>query len=82
MISLQINLSIANRDTYLLFRFQLVSVIFLDGTILNPLTSYMSSPTYRIEYDSITLNGLDTILMLSYEQDPDTFLINNLSFTQ
>ena len=53
---------------------------FLDGTILNPLTSYMSSPTYRIEYDSITLNGLDTILMLSYEQDPDTFLINNLSF--
>ena len=36
----------------------------LDGTPLNPLISYMSSPTYRIEYDSVTVNGLDTILML------------------
>ena len=26
---------------------------------LNPLISYMSSPTYRIEYDSVTLNGLE-----------------------
>ena len=39
---------------------------FLNGTLLNTLNSYMSSPTYRIEYDSVSLNGVDTILMLSY----------------
>ena len=53
---------------------------FLDGTLLDPLNSYMSSPTYRVEIDSNNVNGLDTIIMLSYEMDPDTFLINNISF--
>ena len=37
----------------------------------------MTSPTFEYVYDSINLNGLDTITVLVNELTPDTLIVKN-----
>ena len=55
-------------------------LFFLDGSLVPLTNSYMSSPTFTYAYDSINSNGLDTLIMLTFQNDPDTLIINNLSY--
>ena len=54
-------------------------LFFLDGSLVPPTNSYMSSPTYTYAFDSINSNGMDTLIVLTIQNDPDTLIINNLS---
>ena len=53
---------------------------YLDGNLVPDTVSFMSNPTFTNIYDSVNLNGLDTITLNSYENLPDTLIISNLSF--
>ena len=55
-------------------------LFFLDGSLVPPTNSYMSSPTYTYAFDSINSNGMDTLIVLTIQNDPDTLIINNLSY--
>ena len=55
-------------------------LFFLDGSLVPTTNSYMSSPTYTYAFDSINSNGMDTLIMLTIQNDPDTLIINNLSY--
>ena len=55
-------------------------LFFLDGSLVPLTNSYMSSPTFTYAYDSINSNGLDTLIMLTIQNDPDTLIINNLFY--
>ncbi len=52
----------------------------LDGNRVPLTANYMSSPTFEYIYDSVNLNGLDTLTVLVNELTPDTFLLYNFSF--
>ena len=49
-------------------------LFLLDGSLVPLTNSYMSSPTFTYAYDSINSNGLDTLIMLTIQNDPDTLL--------
>ena len=55
-------------------------IYFLDGNKVPDTFSYMNSPTFEYVYDSINLNGLDTITVLVNELIPDTLTVKNFSF--
>ena len=55
-------------------------IYFLDGNKVPDTVSYMTSPTFEYVYDSINLNGLDTITVLVNELIPDTLIVKNFSF--
>ena len=55
-------------------------IYFLDGNKVPDTFSYMTSPTFEYVYDSINLNGLDTITVLVNELTPDTLIVKNFSF--
>ena len=53
---------------------------FLDGTMVPLNASFMTSPTYKMVYDSININGVDTISEQSYPWATDTLIVKNFSF--
>ena len=53
---------------------------YLDGNLVPDTVSYMSNPTFTNIYDSVNLNGVDTLILNSYENSPDTLIVSNLSF--
>ena len=55
-------------------------LFFLDGSLVPLTNSYMSSPTFTYAYDSINSNGVDTLIMLTIQNDPDTLIVNNLFY--
>ena len=55
-------------------------LFYLDGSLVPITNSYMSSPTFTYSYDSINSNGIDTLIMLTIQNDPDTLIINNLFY--
>ena len=55
-------------------------LFFLDGSLVPLTNSYMSSPTFRYAYDSISSNGTDSLIMLTFQNEPDTLIKNNLSY--
>ncbi|MFL2585109.1 MAG: T9SS type A sorting domain-containing protein [Parvicellaceae bacterium] len=53
----------------------------LNGNLIPDSITYMSSPTFRYVYDSVTnSNGTDTLLEFSFENDPDTIIVFDLNF--
>ena len=55
-------------------------LFYLDGSLVPLTTSYMSSPTFRYVFDSVSSNGIDSLIMLTFQNEPDTLIVNNLSF--
>jgi len=53
---------------------------YLDGNLVSDTVSFMSIPTFTNVYDSVNLNGVDSIIVNSYENVPDTLIVSNLSF--
>jgi hypothetical protein len=51
---------------------------YLDGNLVSDTVSFMSIPTYTTVYDSVNLNGVDSIIVNSYENAPDTLIVSNL----
>ena len=52
---------------------------YLDGTMVPLSASFMTSPTYNMVYDSVNINGVDTISEQSYPWATDTLVVKNLS---
>ena len=53
---------------------------YLDGTMVPLSASFMTSPTYKMVYDSVNINGVDTISEQSYPWATDTLVVKNFSF--
>ena len=52
----------------------------LAGNLIPWTNTYMSNPTYAYVFDSTTINGVDTLLEISTENQPDTIVLWDLNF--
>ena len=56
------------------------SLYYLDGVLIPDSITYMFSPTYSYTYDSVNINGVDTLFIINVPNEPDTILFYNLDF--